>query len=195
MWPEASRFRTCLWKGPQQTIWGLNHLLALTGFVHRLCRVLVAWAWRWPLGVTIISVGTTQEVCWEFLQWILFYLFFFRCGLVICRSESVCVCITYRVWLFGTPQPIVRPSGSSVHRILQARIPEWVAIPSSRGSSWPRGWTSVSYFTGCLEESFCSFRISAGEDSPGLCGSCILRCFFFKTLPIFQTVSTILHFC
>ena len=30
------------------------------------------------------------------------------------------------------------PSGSSVHRILQARILEWVAMPSSRGSSPPK---------------------------------------------------------
>ena len=30
------------------------------------------------------------------------------------------------------------PLGSSVHGILQARILEWVAIPSSRGSSQPR---------------------------------------------------------
>ena len=30
------------------------------------------------------------------------------------------------------------PSGYSVHGILQARIQEWVAIPSSRGSSQPR---------------------------------------------------------
>ena len=30
------------------------------------------------------------------------------------------------------------PSGSSVHRILQARILEWVAVPFSRGSSQPR---------------------------------------------------------
>ena len=27
-----------------------------------------------------------------------------------------------------------RPPGSSVHGILQARIPEWVSVPSSRGS-------------------------------------------------------------
>ena len=33
------------------------------------------------------------------------------------------------------------PPGSSVHRILQVRILEWVAIFSSRGSSWPRNWT------------------------------------------------------
>ena len=34
--------------------------------------------------------------------------------------------------------------GSSVHGILQARILEWVAMPSSRGSSWPRDWTHIS---------------------------------------------------
>ena len=35
--------------------------------------------------------------------------------------------------------------GSSVHGILQARILEWVAMPSSRGSSPPRGQTHVAY--------------------------------------------------
>ena len=34
--------------------------------------------------------------------------------------------------------------GSSVHEILQARKLEWVAMPSSRGSSQLRGWT-ISY--------------------------------------------------
>ena len=29
--------------------------------------------------------------------------------------------------------------------ILQARILQWVAMPSSRGSSWPRDWTRVSF--------------------------------------------------
>ena len=36
------------------------------------------------------------------------------------------------------------PPGSSVHGILQARILEWVAMPSSRGSSQPRNQTHVS---------------------------------------------------
>ena len=35
------------------------------------------------------------------------------------------------------------PPGSPVHGIFQARIPEWVAIPFSRGSSRPRGQTWV----------------------------------------------------
>ena len=37
------------------------------------------------------------------------------------------------------------PPGSSVLRSLKARIMEWVTKPSSRGSSWPRDQTRVSY--------------------------------------------------
>ena len=36
------------------------------------------------------------------------------------------------------------PPGSSVHGILQARILEWVVVPSSRGSSQPRSCTCIS---------------------------------------------------
>ena len=36
------------------------------------------------------------------------------------------------------------PPGSSLHGILQARILQWVAISSSRGSSWPRSNPHVS---------------------------------------------------
>ena len=48
------------------------------------------------------------------------------------------------VWLSATPMDC-RPPGSSVHGIFQARILEWVAMPSSRGSSRPRDWTPVSW--------------------------------------------------
>ena len=40
------------------------------------------------------------------------------------------------------------PPGSSVHGILQARILEWVAIPSSRGSSRLKDWTWVCCIAG-----------------------------------------------
>ena len=40
------------------------------------------------------------------------------------------------------------PPGSSVHGILPARILEWVAMPSSRGSSRPRDRTRVSHIAG-----------------------------------------------
>ena len=38
--------------------------------------------------------------------------------------------------------------GSSIHRIFQARMLEWVAISFSRGSSWPRDWTWVFHIAG-----------------------------------------------
>ena len=37
------------------------------------------------------------------------------------------------------------PPSSSVHGILQARIREWVAMSSSRGSSRPKDWTHISF--------------------------------------------------
>ena len=40
------------------------------------------------------------------------------------------------------------PPDSSVHRILQARTLEWVAIPFSKGSSRPRNQTQVSRIAG-----------------------------------------------
>ena len=49
------------------------------------------------------------------------------------------------------------PPGSSVHRISQARILEWVIISCSRGSSWPKDWTQVSRVS-------CTGRCVAGWD-------------------------------
>ena len=43
------------------------------------------------------------------------------------------------IWLFATP-------GSSVHGIYQARILEWVTMPSSRGSPPSRDRTHISWF-------------------------------------------------
>ena len=40
------------------------------------------------------------------------------------------------------------PPGSWVHGILQVRILEWVAMPSSKGSSQLRNWTQVSHIAG-----------------------------------------------
>ena len=47
--------------------------------------------------------------------------------------------------------------GSSIHGILQARILEWIAMPSSRESSQPRDRTGVS----------CLLHLQAGSLPPG----------------------------
>ena len=52
--------------------------------------------------------------------------------------------------------------GSSVHEIFQARILEWVAIFFSRGASWPRDQTHVSYIAGRF------FTIWATREAPNI---------------------------
>ena len=60
------------------------------------------------------------------------------------ESESVCCLV-----MSNSLDPMnCSPPGSSVHEILQARILEWVAMPSSRGSSQPRDGTWVSCIAG-----------------------------------------------
>ena len=55
------------------------------------------------------------------------------------------------------------PPGSSVHGILQARIPAWVAILFSRGSCPPNDWTWVSCIAGRY------FTFWATREAPKLC--------------------------
>ena len=52
-----------------------------------------------------------------------------------------CVCVLGRVWLWDSMECC--PPGPSVRGILQARILEWGAMPSSWGSSQPGDWTQV----------------------------------------------------
>ena len=65
------------------------------------------------LNITIIKIAKICDCCAELLQ-----------------SCPTCPTLCYPV--------DCNSPGSSVHGILQARILEWVAIPSSRGSSQPR---------------------------------------------------------
>ena len=59
----------------------------------------------------------------------------------------MCVCVLSHVQLFATPWTLALQAPLSM-RILQARIPEWVAMPSSRGSSQLRDRTQVSHIAG-----------------------------------------------
>ena len=67
----------------------------------------------------------------------LFWVLFFVCFLKSCSCSVVSACDSLDCSL----------PGSSVHGIFQARIPEWVAISFSRGSSWPRGQARISHIS------------------------------------------------
>ena len=65
-------------------------------------------------------------------------------ALFICSfqwAEDGCVCSVH-VWLCNPLD--YSPAGASVRGIILTRIPEWVAIPFSRRSSWPKDRTWVS---------------------------------------------------
>ena len=63
------------------------------------------------------------------------------------------------------------PPGSSFHGILQARIWEWVATPSSTGSSRPRNWTLVSCVSCTWQADSLPLVPDPNSGSPGLGGA------------------------
>ena len=75
----------------------------------------------------------------------------------------MCVCVCARLGIQSCLilcDPVdCHPPGSSVHRILQARILEWVAILFSRESSQPKDQTQVS----CIADRF--FTIWANREA------------------------------
>ena len=57
-----------------------------------------------------------------------------------------CMCAKSLQWCPTLCDPIeYSPAGSSVHGILQARVLEWISMPSSRGSSQSRDQTCASW--------------------------------------------------
>ena len=63
------------------------------------------------------------------------------------QINSLCVLVTQLRLTLCDPMDC-SPPGSSVCGILQARILEWVAISSSKGSSLPRDRTQISCIAG-----------------------------------------------
>ena len=72
------------------------------------------------------------------------------------------------------------PLVSSVHEILQARTLEWVAMPSSRGSSQPRDRTLISHIS-CISRQVLYHFVSATwgflfyQLNPGMFLSCFQK--------------------
>ena len=82
------------------------------------------------------------------------------------------------------------PPGSSVHGILQARILECVALPFSRGSSWPRDQTCISC-NSCIVSR--RFTVWATREIH-LCQS-VLLIFSYKSCVVYGLTSkSLIHF-
>ena len=63
---------------------------------------------------------------------------------ILSRTDYVPLCMWLQSCLTLCNAMDCRPPGSSIRGIFQARVLEWVAMPSSRRSFQPRDWTLVS---------------------------------------------------
>ena len=115
-------------------VWGRSDLV-FCNYSIEVClrcwvgRSLYSWILAWKISKLLKQMQRLTSKRGWWLWWLLFLLLL--CCLVVKLCDSF--------------QPTdCSPPGSSVHRICQARIMEWVAISFSRGSSWPRDQTWVS---------------------------------------------------
>ena len=123
-------------------------------------RFFTRWATGKPKNTGVGSLSLlqqiflTQELHWGLLhcRWILYQLSYQGSPIIVLGFPqilrwstwqipilSMCVCcvlVTQSCLTLCDPMDC-SPPGSSAHGILQGRILEWLAIPFSRGSSWP----------------------------------------------------------
>ena len=107
--------------------------IPVDGIVHSVAFCV------WLLSISMMSSKFIHMVAcisvFSFDGWVIFYC---TPHLVLAQScPTLC-----------NPVDCSPPGSSSVHRIFQAKIKEWVAIFFSRESSWSRNWTQVSYIAG-----------------------------------------------
>ena len=104
----------------------------------------------------------------------------------------VCVCVFSVAQLCLTPHDSMdcRLPGSFVHGIFQARILEWVAVSSFRGSSCLRDWTHVSCISWPGRQIL--YHWATWEALMYTClGVCMLSC--FSHVWLFTTLWTVAH--
>ena len=76
----------------------------------------------------------------------------------VCVGGGMCVLVT-QLCLTLCNTMYCSPPASSIHGIIHSRKLEWVAMLSSRRSSWPRNWTRIS----CISGGF--FTVSATREA------------------------------
>ena len=87
------------------------------------------------------------------------------------------------------------PPGTSVHRILQASILEWVAMPFSKGSSWPRNWTCIFCVSGLQADPLPTELPGKSMHLPKLMYISIHMYIYIPYICIYQYVCTCQHIC
>ena len=141
--------------------WMMNFLMALSlGIqVQRIgcMRLWPFWAPLFRLFLVILEVQRQEpfDIYWHSLNQILMKPFWPLANFGMLQRARVCVCVCVCVCVLVAQSCLTlcdamdsSPPGSSLHRILQARIIKRVAISFPRASSLPRDWIQVSCIAG-----------------------------------------------
>ena len=131
--------------GIKITVMHMNACQAYTGHHHKLTN-LKHRRTPWD-GAIIMTIERRENRVTE--RWtVLLNVLKPACGTAKIWTQprsGACVSAKWLQFFLTLCDPMdCSPPGVSVHGILQARILEWVAMPSSRGSSQPRDQTQVS---------------------------------------------------
>ena len=163
--PQGSRFSHCHTVTPTSKVWGrreANIFLPDKCIIKILIHGFVNWTsccgHRTFLAGRIRNCSRRLKLLYFFPHY--FNILFFEqwletkavwiasvvstlCDPVNCSSVCVCVLVAQSCPTLWDPMDYSPPG--SVHGILQATILKWVAIPYSRGSSWPRDQSHIFY--------------------------------------------------
>ena len=127
LWPHGLRL-------PGSSVHGIFQARALEwGAIDSIKKVIhVSWGYEPHGSSCIMGAGLSVTDGWFYWQpW------------ERAPPAFPCVCVLVAQSCLTLCDPMDwNPPGSFVHGILQVKIQEWVAIPFSRGSSWPRNRTS-----------------------------------------------------
>ena len=109
--------------------------------------------WNLMLMLPLQGVGSLSPLCepqWTFMPMSAKSLAQAMLGLLRLEVINATVLFSFsRSVVSNSLRPMdSSPPGSSVHRLLQARILKWIAVPFSRASSPLRDWTLVSCTAG-----------------------------------------------
>ena len=133
------------------SVWGLRRHSLFCMFMLHICSGTVFFSTEFEL---IYSLADNELVIFVWPISLFFCLFVcflmtFDCRLHNCSTWVELLC---SMWNLPSESESVTQSCptvcDSMAWILQARILEWVAIPFSRGSTWPRNQTGVSCIAG-----------------------------------------------
>ena len=122
-----------------------SHWSTLVFAYGRMLSLTVWLFWGWGPAVCTCHMYSSWEILEEFLFFFSPTVLFLLLFLVSNLKFSLCMHAKLLQSCFTLCNPVdYSPSVSSVHGVLQARILEWVAMPSSRGFPWSGVWTQVS---------------------------------------------------